>query len=321
MERSCGLETWEVPLSRVCQGQAFHYFVWHILEHLPRFHEVYHQALSDYRRQYRIRSRTHPFPALQADADAREAPFWIWSTDDSRRRPLWLREHRDGWRLFAQGSDVISRQLNVSGLGTGTGIASLRDLADHGIKIRPRAVTTTMFARLLLCDLFVHGLGGSKYDRLTDQVLEQFWEIRPPGYLTATATFRLPWSQPSATSDDLRCLQGELRELWFHPEYHLDGLVELDRRLAESLADRKRRLVTCPPPRGQRRGWHGEIERINHQLRHLVEPRRIQLERWRDAAVSRRRSFEVLSSREYPYCIFAKADLCGQLLDTAHHFA
>ena len=155
----------------------------------------FQRAIRGYRRRYGLRSLTHPFPALQAASDALETPFWIWTADDPRRKPLWIQKTRHGWQLqpgnglrrrFGKRSRIASQPRAWSRCWNGR----------PGTKIRPRAVTTTMFARLLLCDLFVHGLGGSKYDHVTDEVLRQFWGITPPRYLTATATIRLPWSQP-----------------------------------------------------------------------------------------------------------------------------
>ena len=51
---------------------------------------------------------------------------------------------------------------------------------------------TTLFARLFLGDLFMHGIGGAKYDQVTDSLVERFFGVKPPGFMTLTATLRLP---------------------------------------------------------------------------------------------------------------------------------
>jgi len=61
-----------------------------------------------------------------------------------------------------------------------------------GLKVRSRALTTTLFARVCLGDLFMHGLGGGKYDELTDDLIRRFFGLEPPGYLVLTGTLRLP---------------------------------------------------------------------------------------------------------------------------------
>ena len=45
----------------------------------------------------------------------------------------------------------------------------------EGIRLRPRALTTTMYLRLAMGDLFLHGIGGAKYDQLTDRIIEHFF--------------------------------------------------------------------------------------------------------------------------------------------------
>ena len=48
-----------------------------------------------------------------------------------------------------------------------------------------------MFARYLLGDLFLHGIGGAKYDELGDEVSGRFFGFEPPGYLTLSMTLWL----------------------------------------------------------------------------------------------------------------------------------
>src|SRR5207248_7394239 len=94
-------------------------------------------------------------------------------------------------------------------------------LLTSGIKLRPRALITTMYARLVLSDLFIHGIGGAKYDELTDLIIRRFFSIEPPGYITATATFRLPIDRPNVSLDDLRRSVQRLRDLRYRPESFL----------------------------------------------------------------------------------------------------
>ena len=62
----------------------------------------------------------------------------------------------------------------------------------QGVKIRGRALVTTLFARMFLADLFIHGIGGAKYDQLTDQMIGRFLGCDAPEFMILTATMRLP---------------------------------------------------------------------------------------------------------------------------------
>ncbi len=50
------------------------------------------------------------------------------------------------------------------------------DITSSGIAgaccVLPRALTTTLFLRTFIADLFIHGIGGGQYDRLTDRIVE-----------------------------------------------------------------------------------------------------------------------------------------------------
>ena len=59
-----------------------------------------------------------------------------------------------------------------------------------------------MYARLFLADLFIHGIGGAKYDELTDELMRRFFKIEPPEFLTLTGTLLLPFPRAAATTEE-----------------------------------------------------------------------------------------------------------------------
>ena len=44
-----------------------------------------------------------------------------------------------------------------------------------------------MYARVVLGDLFLHGIGGGKYDELTDAIVGRFLGVAPPEFAVVTA--------------------------------------------------------------------------------------------------------------------------------------
>src|SRR5262249_28897724 len=97
------------------------------------------------------------------------------------------------------------------------------ELSARGIRIRTRALITTLAARLLLGDLFVHGIGGAKYDELTDRIICRFFGLAPPGYMVASGTLHLPINGRGPYSNHLQELKQRIRELEFHPERFVAG--------------------------------------------------------------------------------------------------
>jgi hypothetical protein len=224
LEGEWGVHNAEVPLGAVCGTEAFAWFAAHLLAQLPRFQAVHNAALLTYRRRYGIRSTHHPVPALEERDGWREAPFWAWrARGAARRRPLLARQ-----------ADPRTVQLRIQGeaepfaalpLGPDReaccAVEQLVALPADGIRLRTRALTTTMFARLLLGDLFLHGIGGAKYDELGDAVLRGFFGIDPPGYATLSLTVRLGLPESPATPEARRAAWRRLRELSHQPERHL----------------------------------------------------------------------------------------------------
>ena len=64
-------------------------------------------------------------------------------------------------------------------------------------------LTTTLFSRFLLGDLFIHGIGGAKYDELGDEIARRFFGIEPPGFLTVSMTLWLGLPSDPASPADL----------------------------------------------------------------------------------------------------------------------
>ena len=122
-------------------------------------------------------------------------------------------------------------------------VEQLADAAARGIKLRTRALATTLFARLLVSDLFLHGIGGAKYDQVTDDIAERFFGLALPEFATASATLRLPIRHSTTGGDQLRAVRQQLRELNFHPERYLSTSGE-KAAAAEVLAAKHRWIET-----------------------------------------------------------------------------
>jgi hypothetical protein len=309
IEGKWGLSTLEVPLSVVCRSRAFRWFAAHLLGQLPRFRAVYNECLAEYRLVHRIRSRTHPVPELKRQNDWLESPFWIWSQQMPRRRRLFARVRGRELELSdRQGTQTVV-QLSADG-GARRAVEQLGDWDDRGVRLRPRALLTTMFARLLLSDLFVHGIGGAKYDQLTDAIVQRFFGFAAPAFLTLTATIKLPLDRPRASPSDLRRVDWLLRELRYNPQRHV-ALNESTR----PLVDAKRQWVESAARGRDLRRRHHEITQLNAALQPHVEPMRLNLLDDRDRYTRLLRQEKLLGSREYAFCLFPEQTLKRILLD------
>jgi hypothetical protein len=311
LEASWGNDTLEVPQSCVCCLNEFGWFVAHVLAQLPRFRTAYNGSLASYREAHGFRNRAHPVPDLALDDGWLEAPFWIWSSDDPRRMPLFARQQ--GRELMISDRERRTFVLTLSpDADAAVAVEQLKELAVRGIKIRTRALATTLFARLLLGDLFLHGIGGAKYDQVTNQIAERFLGFALPEFGTVSATLRLPIDHPCADADQPATLRRQLRELDYHPERFLrrDGASnsKTTASTATIVADKSHWLNTRVTPENAY-ARHLGIASANAALQPWVATVRSDVNRRLDEAVDCLRASSILTGREYSFALFPREHL------------
>ncbi|QDV43016.1 hypothetical protein Enr13x_28680 [Stieleria neptunia] len=300
LEADLGLQTLEIPQSVVCRGEAFASFAMQILRDLPRFHDCYNAAAEFYRAAHGIRSKAHPVPNLGRDGDWLEAPFWVYGNQSPKRRSVWVRVSAAGSAMEI--SDRDKRQRKIDAADQPAAADAFLALASPEFKIRSRALITTMYARMVLSDLFLHGIGGGKYDQLGDLISRAFWNVDPPSFMVMSSTVLLPGHQryPSAAVDEaIRQRNRQLRDLDFQPERYAER-GDIDPKWITA----KRELLAAIPPKGQRRGWHGEITALNQKMASRLAALRQTLEEEKSELQQRRREAAIWNSREHSFCIY-----------------
>ena len=299
-EQRWGLRSWDLPMSKVCDGDAFRWFLSHILAHLPRFHQIHNAALASYRATNRIRSHNHPVANLGRVDDWLEAPVWVWHVDRPRRLPLLVRARGRVTEIRAgrNGDKPVELRLSPD-TDACCAVERLAEWHAAGWRIRTRALTTTMFARLFLSDLFIHGIGGAKYDELGDEIMRAFFGFEPPAFLTLSMTVWLGMNDYPSTEAALAQARRLVRDLAHNPDRHLAAPIKHE---VESLLLEKRDAIAAPTlTRRERIARWRRLHDVNARLRpHVAELQTQALERvrsleaiesWNRAAHARDYSF------------------------------
>jgi len=312
LEGAWGLSTLEVPLSHVCRGEPFVRFAAHLLAEADQFREIHNTALAEYRQLHRLRSRSHPVPDLAAEDDWREVPLWVWTEGDPRRRHVFV--SRAGEELILSDRESLEFRVADPFRRPEQAVEQLLVAAARGVRIRPRALVTTMFSRLVLGDLFMHGIGGAKYDELTDAILARWLEVPPPRFIVLSGTRLLPVERPEVAPDDLRQIDRRLRELEYQPERFLDG-PPADEASAAAIASKRRWIATDPTPENAAARYRA-IRQANAALQPVVEPLRRELRQQRVRIAEDLRARGVLASRDWAFCLFPADALRDWVLET-----
>ncbi len=291
-------------VSALCQTQAFRAFVAHLLLNAHAAAGEYNAALEAFRVRFGIRGQQRPVPTLQVSEELVELPFWLLGPDHARHR-LMVQRQADELRLLADETCVAVLPA-----------AELTPLRRHaqpwpserdGWHIRPRALALSGFTRLLLADVFIHGVGGAEYDQITERWLPRVFGSPLAPMACVSACLLLPLPRP--TSDVLPRAEAlrMARELRWNPERHAP--------LPAAFADAKRALITesarlresRPADRRDRRRVFQEIRALNDAaaaaLSGRIQALQVSLESQRDLQEQQR----VALDREYFYALHPRS--------------
>ena len=323
LEERFGLETLELPVSELVRLPTVMVFMGWLLAHARPLHEAYNAALAEHRRINRIRGRGRPVPDLAVRHDASgewvEVPWWLWSRDDPRRRRVFANTSTPG-ALALSDMETLRVELPISpDTSPSKWVDALSRMEEHALRLRPRAVVTTLVSRLLVADVFVHGIGGAAYDRLTDAIVRRLTGCDPPRHAVVSGTLRLPVERTFPGFDaadpaaELAAVRRTLRDLEFHPERHLATDAARVAAIGELIMEKRRWIETAPTAALARRRCHA-IRAANERLAVHAEPLRRQLTASLGPLAAAIRAREVLRSREYPWCFFPEKTLKSFLL-------
>lgn len=344
LEKACGLQTLEVPLSQIVDTDSFARFSLQILMDADRFLQLHNGTVQEYRQLYRLRSRSHPIPELERQGDWCETPFWIWNASSQShpmdqpilRRPLYVRQtsklNDNRIEIELGDGDQWSQRL-ISQSDLESTIEQFLMLKHQGIKIRPRAIVTTMYCRCILSDLFLHGVGGGKYDQVTDLIARRFWDVVIPPF--AVASFSFKWlsglleSTHSMASveprlwhalvessqireDELAQLREQLRNVEQHPDR---VMRQRDPQLSQAppgvkaIIERKQAIVAGHIPLENGREKYLAIAQCNQKLLPYVAAEKQRLQERMERLSRRLELRQSIDSRDISICLYPESIL------------
>ncbi len=264
----------QLPISQVWETEEAKLFIADILNRYEQFRNHYNQALEDYQKKY------GNLPASKLTRG--ELPFWTVSAHGEREK------------VFVddlEGSGKVGETL-----------------------LYPRAITLTLFCRLFLCDLFIHGVGGARYESATDQIIKGVYRVTPPKYAFISLTLHLPEPKPKVQKTQRKNLEEGLRILEENPEKYArcPGIGEEERGGIQSLLDEKNELVG----RLKSNNGHNEevIERlnlVNKELEGMLSDIKSDWERKLAELKVALHDKRIIEARDYPFFFYPLQEIKG----------
>jgi hypothetical protein len=200
----------EVLLSTLLKDTSLRDVLRELTRDAERLYRSYNESLERYRREHSIKNAANPFPNLKTENGSYELPLWV--VGDKGRKPLW--------------SDTVES-------------AQLPD----GSYLATRGSITTMLLRAYCSDLFIHGLGGGKYDRFVTMFATEYLEVELPAFVVASRTQVLDKSRVTRLSDAVARARS-IKEIVSQTERYLEHDIFNDEEKARlrSLLENRARL-------------------------------------------------------------------------------
>jgi len=282
----------ELPVSRFCSQAPFLTFARDIVEKIEIFAPIYNAELARYRKAKKLRYPANPFPDLAVEQGRIETPFWI--LDGAARERLFVVRDAAGRTMLA---------------GETGGFRPFSDIESGALRIRPRAITLSIFLRLFVCDLFVHGVGGSKYDTITDPIIRRFYRLEPPEYACVSATL---W--PGIEADDPRPRIEEVHRALRGMEHHPEKTKGAEDLVAAMAGEKEELVAMIRQPGADKKILGPRIAELNREMSVALAPFRKKLEKLLAALESKEKERRAAQARDYPYFLY-EPERIAALLD------
>ncbi|MEE8597179.1 MAG: hypothetical protein V3T09_05160 [bacterium] len=298
----------EIPVSLICETESFLNFFLHITKDIRNFARIYNAKLEEYRKLKRISSKANPLPDLKEKGHVIELPFWIWKENEPRKQ-LFASIITDK-QINLMYENIIVTSLDFCGNGNQSdNLQKLRNLISIGIKIRPKAIVNTMYSRMFFSDLFIHGVGGAKYDLITDEIIRTFFGVEPPGYAIITATLHLPYKPHDVSSEDIRKLKHVIKDMDYNPERYASGKIMEDAEM-KSMVNEKKKLITAEMHNGEEKHrTFSRLKQLNSLMKEKIEPLIEEREKETEEVEKKLIYNSIVTNREYPFCIYPESML------------
>jgi hypothetical protein len=162
---------------------------------------------------------------------------------------------------------------------------------------------------LLLADLFIHGIGGGRYDEITDAILTRAFGVEPPWYLVLTGTLHLPLPTFASTADELRRERRRMRDVYWNPQRHLPDGVKARPEVQAVLAERARLIAWRPSSPADRLARYHQLRETADRLRGSVADVEAQAMEEAEQAADEVAANDILRRRDYAFCLFPESQL------------
>jgi hypothetical protein len=303
-----GISNLEVPVSLISETDTFLNFFLHITANARCFVDIYNAKLREYRTLKKISSKVNPLPDLMKKEFVVEMPFWVW--EEGEQRKSLFASVANGSRISIICEDKIVEDFNFGeGNRSTENLKRLKALISKGIKIRPKAIANTMYSRMFFSDLFIHGIGGAKYDQVTDRIIREFFDVEPPEYATISATLHLPYKPFDASKKDVTALKHIIKDMGYNPDRYASEQIMKNAGMKSLINEKKELLAKESNDTKEKHLTFDRIKQLNSLMKDKISPLIKEKENEMEDVEKKLRYNSIVTNRDYPFCLYPESML------------
>ncbi len=304
-----GVSNLEIPVSLISETDSFLNFFLHITAHSRSFVEIYNAKLREYRTLKRISSKANPLPDLMVKENIVEMPFWIWKRDEPRKSLFVSIANESRISILSENETVTHFDFGERG-NSSENLERLKEVISKGIKIRPKAIVNTMYSRMFISDLFIHGIGGAKYDLITDEIIRVLFGVEPPSYATISATLHLPYKLFDVSQEDVKELKCIIKDMGYNPDRYASDKIMEDAEMRSMISEKKDLIAKELHDTKSKHLTFDRIKQLNRLMKDKIIPLIEEKEKEMENLEKKLRYNSIVTNRDYPFCIYPQSMLC-----------
>ena len=284
-EKNIGINLIDIKVSKISKTFAFYKFFFYIVKNIESFSEIYNTQLKE--------KKFKEAKPLKIDSKNFELPFWYF---ENRRLNLFLQKNNKNIIFFSEKEKII--ELNIEKFSED----EILNILKNRLIIFPKAITLTLFIRLFLANLFIHGTGGSRYEKIGDFIIENFFNLKNLKYIVVTGEISFPFEiDINKIENEFNHKRKILNELLYHPEKFMD---DEKRNFYLNLKKELVNKLKTSNDKNERKAIHQKLKNIDIEMRNFFmrQIKSIQKELKENEEILRQK--KVFVEKSYPYFIY-----------------
>jgi len=263
-----GLNIMYLPVSKLSESDAFVNYVISIMLDTSNFATIYNNVVTKQINELRINPRdTVQRLKLDNTAGLTELPFWLY-LPNGKRASLYVTSKKTDKVRIGTVSTALGKLDSACLSSKADQLKNI--LQQTSYRLRPKAVSLTLFVRLYIADWFVHGIGGNQYEPVTDYIIENYYKMKPLKFGLATSTMTLPIRNNVAFPNcNISQFKRELHNIRHNPEKYLDESILKEEPAASLLRAKREKIMQAKDhslPTNLRKSAWCSLVRINQSL-------------------------------------------------------